>query len=133
MALYAVWKVPRTLDDMQEADALEHDTRTMIDMIARLGKGHAACETLALCYWARTPFAVDFFNCGQKLRTGAVPVETCTAALQRGEFPVLQLEINKRLGHRLWPCTPAIEQYYTIAYRSRAGLLLVPKEAVARL
>lgn len=133
MGLYAVWMAPRTLDDLREADELEQDTRTMVQMIERLGKGHAACETLALCYWARTPFAVDFFNYGQKLRTGTLPVETCTAALQRGEFPVLQLELHKRVGHRLWPCTPAIQQYYTVAYRSRAGLLLVPKEAFARL
>jgi hypothetical protein len=133
LASYAMWMVPRTLSALEEADALEQDSRTMIQMIARLGKGHAACETLALCYWARTPFAVDFFNYGQKLRTGAVPVDSCTGALRRAEFPVLQLELNKHVGYRLWPCTPAIERYYTVAYRSRAGMLLVPKTALAGL
>jgi hypothetical protein len=133
MALYAISLVPRTLGELHEADALEQDTRTMVQMIERVGKGHAACETLALCYWARAPFTIDFFNYGQKLRTGAVPIESCTAALQRGEFSVLQLELNEHGGDRLGPCAPAIEQYYTVAYRSRAGMLLVPKEGVAGL
>jgi hypothetical protein len=135
IGLYGISLVPQTVSEVRDADALEQDTRTMVQMIQRLGKGHAACETLALCYWAHGQFTMDFFNYGQKLRTGALPIESCTAALQRGEFPVLQLEVEHRArpGWRLWPCSPAIDQYYTVAYRSRIGMLLVPKQAVAKL
>lgn len=37
-----------------------------------LAHGEVACETLAVCYWAKKPMEVDFFNYGQKLLTGAV-------------------------------------------------------------
>jgi hypothetical protein len=131
---HAAVTAPETVRGLRDLNALEQDTRTTVEMIQRLGKGHAACETLALCYWARGPFTVDFFNYGRKLRTGAASVKSCEAALQRGEFPVLQMEPDRRhpVGTRLWPCTPAIEQYYTEAFRSRAGVLLVPKPRLAR-
>jgi len=132
---FAVTTVPQTVRDLRELDALEQDTRTTVAMIQRLGQGHAACETLSLCYWARDPFTLDFFNYGRKLRTGSASLDVCEKALQSGEFPVLQLEYGRRsspVGERLWPCTPAIHQYYTEAFRSRAGILLVPKERLAR-
>jgi hypothetical protein len=132
-SVYAVTLVPETLHAVEQMDALEEDTRAAIQMLERLGKGRAACETLALCYWARSQFTVDFFTYGQKLRTGALPVEPCKAALQRGDFPVLQLEPARHpRGRRLWPCSPAIEQYYTEAFHSRIGTLLVPKSSVQR-
>jgi hypothetical protein len=38
-------------------------------LYARLGsaQGPVACETLAVCYWARKPLEIDFFNYGQKI------------------------------------------------------------------
>jgi hypothetical protein len=135
MLVFAVTTIPQTVRDLRELDALEQDTRATVAMIQRLGQGHAACETLSLCYWAHGPFTVDFFNYGRKLRTGSASVEACEKALQSGAFPVLQLEYGRRdspVGERLWPCTPAIHQYYTEAFRSRAGILLVPKERLAR-
>lgn len=134
LVAYALAQTPRTLQDLRELDALERDTVAMVEMIQRLGHGQAACETLVLCYWARDRFTVDFYNYGRRLRTGTASVASCEAALQRGQFPVLQVEPDGRhpAGTRLWPCTPAIHQYYTEAFRSRAGILLVPKERLAR-
>jgi hypothetical protein len=133
ISVYALVSLPKTLRAMQEIDALEQDTRTTVAMLEQLGNGRAACETLALCYWARGQFTLDFFNYGQKLRTGALPVEPCKAALQRGDFPILQLEPGlSPQGGRLWPCSPAIHQYYTEVFRSRVGTLLVPKHSVTR-
>jgi uncharacterized membrane protein len=132
---FAVTTVPETVRDLRELDALERDTRATVAMIQQLGQGHAACETLSLCYWARDPFTLDFFNYGRKLRTGSASLDVCEKALQSGAFPVLQLEYGRRrspAGERLWPCTPAIHQYYTEAFRSRAGILLVPKERLSR-
>jgi hypothetical protein len=135
MALYAIALAPRALADMRELNALERDTRTTVQMIERLGQGRAACETLALCYWARSPFTMDFFTYGQKMRTGALSADTCRAALARGDYPVLQLAPARRsspLGERLGPCMPAINEYYTEAFRSRVGTLMVPKRPLAR-
>jgi hypothetical protein len=134
VTVHMLTTLPGTLRTLREVDGLEQDTRATVELIERLGQGRAACETLALCYWARTSFTMDFFNYGQKLATGALPVESCEAALQRGDFPVLQLEADHvPLGKRLGPCMPAIHQYYTEAFRSRAGLLLVPKARLAGL
>jgi hypothetical protein len=133
MTVHAATTLPQTVRSLRDMDSLERDTRTLVAMIGQLGKGRAACETLALCYWAHGQFTLDFFNYGQKLRTGALSVKSCEAALARGEFPVLQLEVGRRPeDDRLGPCTPAIHKYYTEAFRSRAGTLLVPKRPLAR-
>lgn len=132
MALYAGICVPKTLRAVQDASALEQDTRTAVALIQRLGHGRAACETPALCYWAHGAFTMDFFNYGQKLRTGAVPVAACERMFARGEFPVLQIEPQRSSEGRLWPCSPAIHRYYTEMFHSRIGSLLVPRPSVAR-
>jgi hypothetical protein len=133
MTVFAATTLPETVRSLRDTDSLERDTRAMVAMIGQLGKGHAACETLALCYWAHGQFTVDFFNYGQKLRTGKLSVESCEAALARGEYPVLQLEGGRRPeDDRLGPCTPAVHQYYTEVFRSSVGTLLVPKRSSTR-
>lgn len=128
MAVYATVNLPADLIRVRELDALEKDTRSTVQMIARLGNGRAACETLSLCYWAHGAFTVDFFSYGQKLKTGALPVEDCTAALKRGAFPVVQLDPREsRFGYRLEACAPALGRFYQVAYRSRVGTLYVPR------
>ena len=129
MTVSAIVSVPSIVQGVRALDAREQDTREAVELIQRLGQGRAACETLALCYWARGPFTIDFFNYGQKLRTGALPVETCEAAFQRGEYPVLQLDAeHRKRGDRLWQCAPAIRRYYTEALRSSVGSIWVPKQ-----
>src|SRR5262249_38358369 len=75
MAFWAAANVPEDLNRIRELDALEQDTHDTVQMIARLGNGHAACETLSLCYWARGAFTLDFFSYGQKLKTGVLPLD----------------------------------------------------------
>jgi hypothetical protein len=126
----AATNVPDTLRSIARLDKAERDTLEIVQRIADLGEGRAACETLQLCYWAHGAFVMDFFNYGQKLATGAVPLSSCTEALRRGDFPVLQLESNEDLSvPRLAACGPAIERYYSVAFRSDVGTLLVPKSA----
>jgi hypothetical protein len=128
MTLYALASLPDTLRAVRNLDAAEQDTRATVRMIERLGSGRAACETLALCYWAREPFNVDFFTYGQKLKTGALSAADCSAALRRGDFPVLQLEPDREaMGSRLGPCSEDLFAYYRVAWRSRVAVLLVPK------
>lgn len=133
MTVHAATTLPQTMRSLRNMDSLERDSQLMIARINQLGQGHAACEMLALCYWAREPFTLDFFNYGQKLRTGTLSVGSCEAMLARGEFPVLQMEVGRRPeDYRLGPCTPAVGQYYTEVFRSRLGTLLVPKSSVTR-
>jgi hypothetical protein len=133
MTIHAVANIPQTVRSLRDMNSLEHDTKAMVALIGQLGKGHAACETPALCYWAHEPFTLDFFNYGQKLRTGTAPLQSCEAMLARGDFPVLQLEVGRRPeDYRLGPCTPAVHQYYTEVFRSRLGTLLVPKSTLSR-
>lgn len=40
-----------------------------------LSHGDVACETLAVCYWAKKPMQVDFFNYGQKLFARTIYVD----------------------------------------------------------
>jgi hypothetical protein len=128
MALYALANLPDTLRSVRNLDTAERDTRATVQMVARLGHGRAACETLALCYWAREPFNVDFFTYGQKLKTGALPVAPCTEALRRGAFPVIQLEPDRAaMGGRLGPCSEGLFKYYREAWHSSVAVLLVPK------
>jgi hypothetical protein len=96
-------------------------------LITERGHGAAVCETLQLCYWAHAPFTLDFFNYGQKLETGLLPVAPCVAALRRGAYPVLQLESPEAYTVRLGPCSAAIQQHYTVVLRSRVGTVLVPR------
>jgi len=128
VAVYAAAGLPATWTRIRDLDAVEKDTQSTVQMIARLGNGRAACETLSLCYWARGAFTVDFFTYGEKLKTGALPLAGCTAALSHGAFPVVQLEPREaRYGYRLDACAPAIAQFYRVAYRSRVATLYVPK------
>jgi hypothetical protein len=128
MTLYALANLPDTLRSVRNLDTAEQDTSATVQRIARLGHGHAACETLALCYWAGEPFNVDFFTYGQKLKTGALPVAQCTEALRRGAFPVIQLEADRTaMGSRLGPCSRDLFKYYREAWHSSVAVLLVPK------
>ncbi len=130
VALHAATKAPDTVRSVARLDEQERDTLATVQMIAQLGEGRAACETLQLCYWARGGLVMDFFNYGQKLKTGAASPASCTEALRRGDFPVLQLESVEDLSvPRLGSCGLDIERYYSVAFRSAVGTVLVPKGA----
>src|SRR6185436_11637939 len=120
MAIYSATAGPQTMRSLREVDDLERDTRTMVSLIAEHGGGRAACETVALCYWAHERFTLDFFGYGQKLRNGAASRESCDAMFERGEFPLVQVESALLSEYsRLGPCAPAIRRYYTEVFSSR--------------
>ncbi len=127
-SLRAAVNLPDTLRNIGRLDETERETVAIVRLIAELGDGRAACETLQLCYWAQNAFVMDFFNYGQKLTTGVLPLASCTEALRRGDFPVLQIDATEDLSvPRLSACGPAIERYYSVVFRSTVGTLLVPK------
>jgi hypothetical protein len=133
MAIESATAGPQTMRSLHERDDLERDTRTMVSLIGELGGGRAACETVALCYWAHEPFTLDFFGYGQKVRSSPASRESCDAMFERGEFPVVQVESSRLSEYsRLGPCTLAIGRYYTAVFHSRLGTLFVPKQSAGR-
>jgi hypothetical protein len=51
--------------ELRDIRNLETDERTAlqdVEIIRADGHGHAACEMLDLCYWAKSAFMMDFFG-----------------------------------------------------------------------
>jgi hypothetical protein len=133
VAIYSATAGPQTTRSLREMNELERDTRTMISLIEVLGSGRAACETVALCYWAHGRFTLDFFAYGQKVRMGTASREACEAMFERGDFPLVQVE-GAQLSEkgRLGSCGPAIRRYYTEVFQSRLGTLFISKRSAAQ-
>ncbi len=101
------------------------DIRTLRD----LGRGQAACEELALCYWAGSPFEVDVFNFGQKLQTRAVPSSACEKVFGTRSIAVLQLKTRGAIGTPRLPetCNEVIRRHFTPIRESSNGEIWVRK------
>jgi 4-amino-4-deoxy-L-arabinose transferase-like glycosyltransferase len=98
-----------------------------IAMIKEAKTGAAACEMLALCYWAGQPFAVDFFNYGQKLRKDLSAADECDQLLGNGSITILQVDAPRggMLSQRLPnSCNQVIEDYFTPVLSTEFGVLL---------
>jgi hypothetical protein len=87
----------------------------------------AACESLALCFWAGAPFSLDFFNFGQKLKTGRVPMAVCSQLFDGRRFTVLHL-YSPTNSDALLPraCSSSIAEHYQLARSSINGIFLIP-------
>ena len=64
-------------------------------------QGRAACEMLALCYWAGKPYEIDFFNTAQKIAEGLVSPDTLVAGLDQHRYGAIVLTTNPPLEERL--------------------------------
>jgi hypothetical protein len=112
---------------LQTLQSREADAREDIRLIKTLGGGHAACETLSLCYWANTDFEVDFFMYGQKLETGALPASSCQVVFLAPRIRLVQIEktkgalVSKRLPAA---CNEILHRYYRVLRDSESGVLL---------
>jgi hypothetical protein len=128
-AAYATTKLPRALANVRNLDSLEKRSLNYISQIKDQGRGHAACEMVGLCYWANTPFTLDLFFYGQKLETGALPVESCKSVFRAATVPLIQLQSVNRHGVDLLPqtCSRIIYENYRPIADSDLGVLLVPR------
>jgi hypothetical protein len=93
--------------------------------------GPAACEMLAVCYWAGKGFALDFFNYGQVLRAGASPAPLL-AAIDARRFGAMVVVRNRDYGRgegRLPQPVPAhIDAAYAVRLTAPGGLaVMTPK------
>jgi hypothetical protein len=137
-ALIVCWGIARRLPQeialMQRLDEREVMTRDDVRTVRELGHGRAACEELALCYWAGTSFQVDFFNYGQKLKTGMLAHSSCDRLFGTDRFDVVQIDRDIGLGSsRLTAaCNSVIREHFVPIRQSPSGEILLRKSLLAR-
>jgi hypothetical protein len=104
-----------------------------IDFIRQHGARDAACEALVLCFWAGAPFNLDFYNYGQKLKTGRVPIGACSQLFDGARYTVIQLDTAPTDPDAMLPpaCSHEIADHYRIARNSINGPLLIPRPKAA--
>jgi hypothetical protein len=129
VAGYAAALAPQQLEGIRQIDALEQAATADIRVIAHEGQNHVGCEMPALCYWANTPFRIDFFYFGQKLKKGLLPSSACADVFTQGNLPLLQLDANlKHRAELLLPeCNDIIARNYAPIRSSVFGTLVVFK------
>jgi hypothetical protein len=123
--------IPQTLKDIR---TLPSDLKNQEALVAhdialiKAQPGPAMCEELALCYWARKSFEVDFFMTGQKIRKGVIPENNLSRLINSRYFSVVQLyPDSQRLPEQL---NQQILAYYKVEKTSASSygfILLLPK------
>lgn len=88
--LTATWAGVANAREIVGREAAITHSKAIITRIAAT-QGPAACETLALCYWAGKDFEVDFFANRQRLTAGRGH-RKLNDALNAHDFAVIQLE-----------------------------------------
>jgi hypothetical protein len=110
------WLNPRAAET---ADAAEQ-----IAFLSAEG-GPAICEELALCFWSGKPVEVDVFNAGQQILLGRVDQQPLIAAIDRGRFAAIQMNMPSR------DISPAIAdsilRRYFIDHAAFNRVFLVPR------
>lgn len=93
--------------------------------------GPAACEMLALCYWAGKAEQIDFFNTEQKIIEGAVAPDVLIDRLDRRWYGAIALTDNPPREEQLPPKVMArLRANYRLARVSPNGwTILVPVRA----
>jgi Dolichyl-phosphate-mannose-protein mannosyltransferase len=100
--------------------------------------GPVACETLAICYWAKKPMEVDFFNYGQKVSTASVYVDAPNgflAKVSQKAFAYVVIESASLPGSRLPPILISVlyKNYKPVAWVEKTELVLAPREMSSTL
>jgi hypothetical protein len=121
------------LRDIRNLEADERAALQDIEFIKAHSNGHAACEMLDLCYWAKSAFMMDFFYYGQKIKTGVLPRTACADTFEHGDITLVQLEANPRWRAKLLPndCDALILHQYHRIRESNFGPLLARPGVIA--
>ncbi|HEX3973205.1 MAG TPA: hypothetical protein VHX19_17885 [Stellaceae bacterium] len=78
-------------DAMSQAAAKNAAVNADVAFIAGTN-GPAACQTLALCYWAGKPETLDFYNTNQKIAKGLLGEEAIATLIEKRYFAVVELD-----------------------------------------
>ena len=128
LAFQAAARVPSEWHELQRGPLREAEASAAIRLIERAGRGHAACEMLALCYWAKDEFTVDFYNFGQKLALHSLPPSACESVFIDGRITMLQLDrqpAGSQLNNRLPElCNQVISSHFSVVQESSLGSLM---------
>jgi len=84
--------------------------------------GPALCEQLSLCLWADKGAAVDVFNIGEQIKTGARDPAKLAQMIAAHRFAVLQLGDLDALG----PVRQTIERHYRADHSDDNGTFFTP-------
>jgi hypothetical protein len=101
-----------------------------IEFMRHHASAGVACENLSLCFWAGASFNLDFFNFGQKLKTGRIPLDACTRLFDGTRYALLQLysaptDIDTRLPA---VCNRIIADHYDVVRKSINGVFLAARK-----
>jgi hypothetical protein len=126
LGAYAASLMPGVARDLRGLDALERQTRADSRFVAETGRGRAACETPELCYWGKSPFLLDAFDYGQRLKLGQEPADACESVFDGRRIALLQLDPNDGQGSpQLTPaCNAVIRRNYRQVSASALGTFL---------
>jgi hypothetical protein len=127
LGAYAVSLLPGALRDVRGLDALEKQTLVDTRLIATLGHGRAACDSLELCYWGKSEFLLDAFDYGQKLILGQQPISACATVFDGRRILLLQQDPSEAGGSVFLPeaCNNLIQKNYHPVSSSTLGVFLV--------
>ncbi|MGI9525395.1 MAG: hypothetical protein ACR2PG_27515 [Hyphomicrobiaceae bacterium] len=104
-----------------------------IDYLSAI-RGPVMCENLALCYWSKKDFQVDYFNAGLKIGSGLISPEPLLNRINNRFYSAIQIESVSIPVHPLRlpeSVVKAILDNYSVTYRSRtSGFVLTPNIAV---
>jgi hypothetical protein len=120
-------RLPHGWQDWRGVAAREAAWRPAIARIAA-SPGPAACETLALCYWAGKPFAIDWFNLTQDMLVHGADARRL-APFGAHAFGVVQIVPGSPIhGGRGDPVTAAaLAAYRPVADGPQGTVLLAPR------
>ena len=116
--------VAETFEEFRNAPASIASSRHMADRVRAI-RGPAACESLALCYWAGKSFELDFFAYDQLLATGR-DQGSFRSALDSHRFAAVELETSPT-SKVLTPIQTMVASAYRPLMRSKERSLYVPK------
>jgi hypothetical protein len=135
MALPILVVLPKRLNnawaDLAQAPARAAAWQPMIARIAA-APGPAACETLALCYWAGKPFTLDLFNLTQSVLARGANPRFQQMARQRA-FDVVEVTPGSPVHLRPDPILREITPGYAAALAGPQGSLLLVRRPSATM
>jgi hypothetical protein len=87
-------------------------------------EGPALCDQPDLCYWAGKRFEIDWFNAGQRIRSGALDPGVVADLIEQEYFAVLLLKAVSSLPDAV---REQIQLHYEVVRRKPGSVFMVPR------
>jgi hypothetical protein len=128
-AFWAVSALHLNIGRLRGLPAKIEATNADIEFLRQHDARGAACQGLALCFWAGAPFNLDFFNFGQKLMTGQIPIKVCSRLFDGTQYTIIHSYSAPTAPDVLLPpaCIRDIAEHYQLVRTSLNGFFLTPR------